>query len=109
MTVGLDKQKKLHFDLTNVGMRAQATAVGLLQLCLELRNAGILADDAVERIKGAIACDIEVSAPRSVATPHYRRDIRERLDQLFSGEAKIGSADALAFGETPDDACPDAD
>ncbi|MCI4590549.1 hypothetical protein MOK15_10620 [Sphingobium sp. BYY-5] len=104
MTMGLDKQKKLHFDLTNVGMRAQATAVGLLQLCLELRNAGILDDTAIERIKGAIACDIEVSAPRSVASAAYRQDIKARLDQLFAGEAKIGSADALAFGTTADTA-----
>ncbi|WIW87849.1 hypothetical protein K3M67_12870 [Sphingobium sp. V4] len=109
MTIGLDKEKKLHFDLTNVGMRAQATAVGLLQLCRELRSAGILDDAAVERIKNAIACDIEVSAPRSVATPAYRHDIKGRLDQLFAGEAKIGSADALAFGATADTACRDPD
>jgi hypothetical protein len=107
MTVGLDKQKKLHFDLTNVGMRAQATAVGLLQLCLELKNAGILDEAAIDRIKGAIACDIEVSAPRSVATAAYRQDIKGRLDQLFSGEMRIGSADALAFGKTADSACSD--
>lgn len=101
MTKPLDKQKKLHFDLTNVGMRAQATAVGLLQLCLELRRAGVLDDGAIDRIKGAIACDIEVSAPRSVATAEYRRDIKTRLDKLFTGEEKIGSADALAFGISP--------
>ncbi|BBD01552.1 MULTISPECIES: hypothetical protein [Sphingobium] len=101
MTMPLDKQKKLHFDLTNVGMRAQATAVGLLQLCLELRSAGILDEGAIERIKGAIACDIEVSAPRSVANAEYRRDIKARLDKLFTGEEKIGSADALAFGVGP--------
>jgi hypothetical protein len=103
MTVPLDKQKKLHFDLSNVGLRAHATAVGLLQLCLELRSAGVLQDDAVERIKDAIACDIAVAAPRSVATAEYRRDIRDRLDKLFTGEEKIGSADALAFGTVPGD------
>lgn len=98
MTMPLDKQKKLHFDLTNVGLRAQATAAGLLQLCLELRRAGVLDDAAIERIKGAIACDIEVAAPRSVATADYRRDIRARLDKLFAGEERVGNADALAFG-----------
>jgi hypothetical protein len=98
MSIGLDKQKKLHFDLSNVGLRAHATAAGLLQLCLELRHAGVLDDAAVERIKNAIACDIEVSAPRSVATADYRRDIKARLDRLFAGEEKIGRADALAFG-----------
>lgn len=102
MTPDLDKQKKLHFDLTNVGLRAQATAAGLVQLCLELRRVEILDDPAVERIKTAIACAIEVSAPRSVANAAYRRDIKGRLDQLFAGEAKVGSADALAFGVTPE-------
>ncbi|QGP80275.1 hypothetical protein GL174_10285 [Sphingobium sp. CAP-1] len=103
MTVVMDKQKRLHFDLTNVGLRAHATAAGLLQLCLELRRAGVLNEAAVERIKDAIACDIEVSAPRSVATADYRRDIKARLDKLFAGEEKIGSADALAFGTDAQD------
>ncbi|BBF68199.1 MULTISPECIES: hypothetical protein [Sphingomonadaceae] len=103
MAIPLDKQKKLHFDLSNVGLRAHATAVGLLQLCLELRRAGVLDESAVDRIKGAIACDIEVSAPRSVATAEYRRDIKARLDKLFAGEEKIGSADALAFGLSAED------
>lgn len=100
MSIALDKEKKLHFDLTNVGLRAHATAAGLLQLCLELRRANILDDGAIDRIKGAIACDIEVSAPRSVASPEFRRDIRDRIDKLFAGEEKIGCADNLAFGQT---------
>ncbi|MFC3442854.1 hypothetical protein ACFOKF_16900 [Sphingobium rhizovicinum] len=103
MGIHLDKEKKLHFDLTNVGMRAQATAVGMLQICIELRRAGVLDDAAIERIKCAIACDIEVSAPRSVANAEYRRDIKARLDKLFAGEEKIGSADALAFGTNTGD------
>ena len=95
MTLHMDKQKKLHFDLTNVGLRAHATAAGLLQLCMELRDAGILDEAAIDRIKSAIACDIEVSAPRSVATLDYRRNIRSRLDRLFAGEERIGDADPL--------------
>lgn len=98
MSMHLDKEKKLHFDLTNVGLRAQATAVGLLQLCLELRSAGVLDDAAVDRIKSAIACDIEISAPRSVACAEHSRDVRARLDKLFAGEEKVGDASALAFG-----------
>ena len=42
MTVAMEQQKKLHFELTNVGMRAQATAAGMVQLCRELHRAGIL-------------------------------------------------------------------
>jgi hypothetical protein len=106
MAIPLDKQKRLHFDLTNVGLRAHATAVGLLQLCLELRSAGVLDESAIDRIKGAIACDIEVAAPRSVATAEYRRDIKARLDKLFAGEEKIGNANALAFGLAAEDDAP---
>lgn len=102
MTQALDKQKKLHFDMSNVGLRAHATAAGLLQLCVELRAAGVLNEAAIDRIKSAIACDIEVSAPRSVATPQFRKDIKTRLDRLFSGEEKVGCADALAFATQPD-------
>lgn len=104
MTQHLDKQKKLHFDLTNVGLRAHATAAGLVQLCLELRRAGLLDDAAIERIKGTIACDIEVSAPRSVATPGFRRDIRARLDRIFAGEEKIGNDGLLPAEAIEDDA-----
>ncbi|BBD99813.1 hypothetical protein SAMIE_1033140 [Sphingobium amiense] len=103
MAIGLDREKKLHFDMSNVGLRAHATAAGLLQLCQELRHAGILDEPAIERIKNAIACDIEVSAPRSVATVAFRRDIKTRLDRLFAGEEKLGSADALSFASNPDE------
>ncbi|WP_336968542.1 hypothetical protein [Sphingobium aromaticiconvertens] len=98
MTMPQDKHKKLHFDLTNVGLRAQATAAGLVQLCTELRRANILEEAAVERIKNAIADEIIVCAPRSIASQDYRRDIRNRLDLLFAGEKHLGDADALAFG-----------
>lgn len=103
MAIGLDREKRLHFDMANVGLRAHATAAGLLQLCQELRRAGILDESAIERIKTAIACDIEVSAPRSVATVGFRRDVKARLDRLFAGEEKLGSADALTFASSPDD------
>lgn len=97
MTLAMEQQKKLHFELTNVGMRAQATAAGLVQLCRELQRAGVLDGDAVDRIKSAIADDIDIGAPRSVSCAEYRRDIKLRLDRLFTGEEKVGSADALAF------------
>jgi hypothetical protein len=103
MAIGLDREKKLHFDMSNVGLRAHATAAGLLQLCQELRRAGVLEEPAIDRIKNAIACDIEVSAPRSVATIAFRRDIKARLDRLFAGEEKLGTADALSFASNPDE------
>ena len=97
-----EKHKKLHFDITNVGLRAQATAVGLVQLCLELRRANVLDEAAVERIKNAIADEVAVAAPRTLTSPQYRSDVKNRLDRLFAGEQEVGSAEALSFGATPD-------
>ena len=97
-----EKHKKLHFDITNVGLRAQATAVGLVQLCVELRHANVLDEAAVERIKDAIADEVAVAAPRTLTSPQYRSEVKSRLDRLFTGEQEVGSAEALSFGATPD-------
>lgn len=82
--------KHKHYELRNVGLRAQATAAGLVQLCKELHASGLLDDAAVERIKEAIADELEIDAPRSMTIPQYRRDVRERLTRIFSGEEKVG-------------------
>lgn len=82
--------KRKHYELRNVGLRAQATAAGLVQLCKELQHVGILEESAVGRIKEAIADELEIDAPRSMPIPKYRRDVRERLDRIFSGEEKVG-------------------
>jgi hypothetical protein len=102
MTMPYEKQKKLHFELTNVGLRAQATAVGLVQLCLELRRANVLDASAVERIKDSIADQVSVIGTRRIASQAYREDIRARLDRLFAGEQEVGTADALSFGVAPE-------
>jgi hypothetical protein len=103
MTKPPNEQRKLHYELSNVGLRAQATAVGLVQLCIELQRANVLDSGAIERVKDAIADEVLVAAPRPVSTPAYRRDIRARLDRLFAGEQEMGSADAL-LPVTPEDA-----
>lgn len=102
MTTAHEKHKRLHFDLTNVGLRAQATAVGLVQLCRELRRANVLDQPALERIKDAIADEVAVTAPRPLASQAYRGEVRARLNHLFAGEQEVGPADALSFGKTPD-------
>ena len=102
MTKAYGDHKRLHFDLTNVGLRAQATAVGLVQLCIELRRANVLDQPALERIKDSIAAEVSLTAPRSMASQEYRTEIRARLDRLFAGEHEIGSAEALSFGGSPD-------
>ncbi len=102
MTTTFDKQKELHYDLLNVGLRAQATAVGLVQTCIELRRANMLDGSAVERIKDAIADEVSLNAPRGIQRHEYRRDIKARLDRLFAGEQEVGSADALFFNAPQD-------
>ena len=96
-----EEDKKLHYELGNVGLRAQATAAGFLQLCAELRDTGILSEQAIERIKDRIARDITLSAPRSMTPDDFKRDVRGRLDRLFAGCESVGNADALAFGAQP--------
>jgi hypothetical protein len=100
-----EKQKKMHYDIMNVGLRAQATAVGFVQLCVELRHAEVLSEPALERIKDAIADELSVAPPRRIALRDHRSEIKARLDRLFRGEQKIGSADELSFGDT-EECCP---
>lgn len=82
--------RKLHEMVEMVGLRAQATSVGLIQLSVELRRAGVLAEDAVGRIKAAILSDIMLTRPITVPRAEYEASIRRRLDALFSGEERIG-------------------
>jgi len=102
MTTPYDNQRKLHFDLTNVGLRAHATAVGLVQLCIELQRTKLLDQAAVERIKEAIADEVSLSAPRSITALEYRKEIKARLDGLFAGGQEVGPAEVLSFGASPE-------
>ncbi len=97
MSSTYEKQKRLHHDVTNVGLRAQATAVGLIQLCIELRSANVLSDDALTRIKGAIGDELAIGPYRRIASRDQRSEIDDRLNKLFAGEQKVGSAEALSF------------
>lgn len=98
MTVGME-QKRLHLDLKNVGLRAQATAAGLVQLCKELQAAGVLSDDAVGRIKESIADEIALTAPRPMLRADFRKEVCERLNAIFSGAEKLGPAEAIPFAQ----------
>lgn len=102
MATPQEVQRRLHFDLTNVGLRAHATAVGLVQLCVELQRVKVLDGPAVERIKVAIADEVSLSAPRSINAQDYRKDIKTRLDRLFAGDLEVGPAEGLAFGDSPE-------
>lgn len=89
--------QKLHYDLKSVGLRAQATAAGLVQLCKELNNIGVLDDLAVARIKGAIADEIALTAPRAILRAQFRQEICHRLDSIFAGEQALGEGEGLVF------------
>jgi hypothetical protein len=87
---------RVHLALEFLGMRAQATAMGLVQLCLELRRAGVIDDAAVDRVKQSIAEEIAEHAPRTVMKQQYLTDIRGRLDRFFAGDEPIGAGPVAA-------------
>ncbi|WP_241557335.1 hypothetical protein [Croceibacterium ferulae] len=93
-------QRDMHFELVNVGLRAQATAAGFVQLCKELRQAGALEDAAIERIKTTVADEVALTCPRSIPRTQFRSDVCRRLDELFSGDEKVGDAEKLRFAAT---------
>ncbi len=84
--------KKLHEEIGFVGLRAQATAVGLLQLTIELRRVGVLDQVAVERVKDAIADDLALSPPYRVTREQHRQTVKGRLDRLFAGNGTLSAA-----------------
>lgn len=97
--------RRLNTELGVVGLRAQATAVGLVQLCSELLQAGVLDNAAVTRIKSAIADQIVVSYKSNRGREAFEASLHRRLDRLFplAGQgghppAVVGSSDDLREG-----------
>jgi hypothetical protein len=84
------EEGRVHEAIGFVGLRAHATAVGLLQLSAELVRAGVIDEAAITRIKDAIARDISLSRPRSASKEEYEATVRRRLDALFSGRETLG-------------------
>jgi hypothetical protein len=82
--------RKLRESIDLLGIRAQATAVGMIQIAIELRRAKLLDEAAMERIKGAILGDIMLARPPSVDPADYERSLRRRLDALFAGDESFG-------------------
>jgi hypothetical protein len=92
-----EQARELHRTLEFIGLRAQATTVGLIQLCAELVAAGALADEAIERIKDAIFREIAVTHPRGYNRAEFERTLKQRLDAVFprptdaGARAKVGT------------------
>jgi hypothetical protein len=91
MEMEFKEAKRHHETVDRVGLRAHATAVGLLALSQEMVRAGVLDDAAIARIKDAIASDICLSRPRTLSREEFDTSIRRRLDALFSGEEKVST------------------
>ncbi|MGI4881326.1 MAG: hypothetical protein ACRYG4_28015 [Janthinobacterium lividum] len=81
--------KQLHDTIGFVGLRAQATAVGLIQLTAELIAAGVLDKSALERIKEKITHELALGRPPHASKEDFENDIRRRLDRLFTGEETL--------------------
>ena len=78
-----------HQSVDLLRLRAHATAVGMLQLTAELVRAGVLDQDAVERVKDAIASDLALSRPPAMSAQAFDAANRRRLDALFAGKEKV--------------------
>jgi hypothetical protein len=77
------QERRIHDSIGIAGLRAHATAVGLLQLSMELVRAGVLDAAAIGRIKDAITRELVLQRPRSAPKLEFERSIRHRLDSLF--------------------------
>jgi hypothetical protein len=105
--MGYAEDKRLHDTIDLIGLRAQATSVGLIQLSIELQRAGVLDEAAVGRVKQAIAKEICLNAPKSVPLERFRENLHRRLDRLFAGEEELGEARAETLRpDAPSDAGP---
>jgi hypothetical protein len=86
--------KRLHDEVGFIGLRAQATAVGLLQVAIELHRAGVLDDMAIERVKDAISNDLALSPPGHQTREEHRLTVKHRLDRLFAGHEPLSLKDS---------------
>lgn len=100
--------RELHQTLEYIGLRAQATTVGLLQMCAELVKVGVLGDDAIQRIKDVIHREITVSHSRGHFREEFDEMLRQRLDAIFphAGDAEqrtaVGNVGELQAALEPD-------
>ena len=83
----LREDRRLHDALDFIGLRALATAAGMIQLCAELRRAGVFDEGAVNRIKEAMAREIALSR-RGDFEPEFKQTM-QRLDALFAGQQEL--------------------
>jgi uncharacterized 2Fe-2S/4Fe-4S cluster protein (DUF4445 family) len=81
------EDRRLHDAMDFIGLRALATAAGLIQVCAELRRVGVLDDGAIVRIKEAMAREIALSHRGNFETEFHTA--MQRLDALFAGREEL--------------------
>lgn len=99
--------RERHRTLDFIGLRAHATTVGLIQLCEELLNAGILKQDGLDRIKSAIISELTVSNVRISNQKSYDETIKRRIDAIFPSAAGVRPAAHVGPAEEFEDAIVD--
>ncbi len=76
--------RERHRTLDFIGLRAHATAVGLIQLCEELVNVGVLNAEGLDRIKAAICSELAVGKRARVSEQlDFDDTLRRRIDAVF--------------------------
>src|SRR3546814_18426308 len=74
-----------HQTLDLIGLRAHATTVGLIQLCEELLNSGVLGVEGLDRIKDAIFTELTVGKRERVdRQSNFDETLRGRIDAAFT-------------------------
>jgi hypothetical protein len=81
------EDRRLHDAMDFIGLRALATAAGVIQMCNELRRAGVFDEAAVARVKEAMAREIALSRRGSFETEF--KTALQRLDALFAGTEEL--------------------
>ena len=81
------EDRRLHDAMDFIGLRALATAAGLIQMCTELRRAGVFDEAAVDRIKEAMAREIALSR-RGTFEAEFNT-AKQRLDAVFEGKEEL--------------------
>ena len=81
------EDRRLHDAMDFIGLRALATAAGLIQMCAELHRAGLFDEEAIDRIKDAMAREIALSRRGTFETEF--KTAKQRLDALFEGREEL--------------------
>ena len=97
--------RERHRTLDFIGLRAHATAVGLIQLCEELLNAGVLSAGGLDRIKDAICSELAVGKRARVSDQReFDLMLRGRIDAVFPSAPGESARDAIVSLEDFEDA-----